>query len=314
VVIGVTSLLLSLALPAIQQSREEARRAACQSRLKQLGVALANHVSQNGHFPAAARRRPECDVEFDSVFIELLPFLGAESAYASINSRLCWPQSRDADHTARRIWLEVFLCPSDSIPRIGPWGGVNFRASHGPTQFVVFNTSVGPVPNDVAGGKGAFQLGAILRPANFIDGLASTAMVSEKPRGLESESFDPFRHYWLTTIHVHSIDEMLRACDSAPSPPQYYWTLLGHSWYHVGGRYTSYTHDAGPNSRIPDCLGPMGADPGWGYNGAFAARSYHPGGVNVLFGDGRAERLGSGIDVALWRALGTRNGGEALQP
>ena len=45
---------------------------------------------------------------------------------------------------------------------------------------------------------------------------------------------------------------------------------------------------------------------------AFTARSYHPGGVNVLFGDGSARSVKSTIDGMVWRALGTIGGGEIV--
>jgi prepilin-type N-terminal cleavage/methylation domain-containing protein/prepilin-type processing-associated H-X9-DG protein len=40
------------------------------------------------------------------------------------------------------------------------------------------------------------------------------------------------------------------------------------------------------------------------------ARSYHSGGVNVLFADGSGHFIGNGVDIATWRALGTIAGGE----
>ena len=45
---------------------------------------------------------------------------------------------------------------------------------------------------------------------------------------------------------------------------------------------------------------------------AITARSYHPGGVNVLMGDGSVRFIKDTINGATWRGLGTVNGGEVL--
>jgi prepilin-type processing-associated H-X9-DG protein len=45
---------------------------------------------------------------------------------------------------------------------------------------------------------------------------------------------------------------------------------------------------------------------------AVTARSYHPGGVNVLLMDGSGRFVANAITPALWQALGTRAGGEVV--
>ena len=45
---------------------------------------------------------------------------------------------------------------------------------------------------------------------------------------------------------------------------------------------------------------------------AITARSYHPGGVNALLGDGSVRFVKSTIDGMAWRALGTVAGGEVV--
>ena len=48
--------------------------------------------------------------------------------------------------------------------------------------------------------------------------------------------------------------------------------------------------------------------------GALTAGSMHDGGMNTLFVDGHAKFISSGIDLRVWRAAGTRNGGEVVAP
>ena len=45
---------------------------------------------------------------------------------------------------------------------------------------------------------------------------------------------------------------------------------------------------------------------------AVTSRSYHPGGVNTLFGDGSVKFIKSTIDGMVWRGLGTVAGGEVI--
>jgi prepilin-type processing-associated H-X9-DG protein len=45
---------------------------------------------------------------------------------------------------------------------------------------------------------------------------------------------------------------------------------------------------------------------------AINARSYHPGGVNALLGDGSVRFVKSTVNGLTWRALGTVAGGEVV--
>ena len=77
-----------------------------------------------------------------------------------------------------------------------------------------------------------------------------------------------------------------------------------------------------PNSLIPDqlngtdCVNPSGNPPCIQTSGNTrmfnAARSYHSGGVNVLFSDGSVKFVKNTINQATWWALGTRAGGEIV--
>ena len=46
--------------------------------------------------------------------------------------------------------------------------------------------------------------------------------------------------------------------------------------------------------------------------GHIAARSFHPGGVNVAMADGSVRFIKDQIGLNVWKALGTRCGGEVL--
>ncbi len=51
VVIAIIGILVALLLPAVQQAREAVRRTACVNKLKQIGLAIQNHVSSLGIYP-----------------------------------------------------------------------------------------------------------------------------------------------------------------------------------------------------------------------------------------------------------------------
>jgi prepilin-type processing-associated H-X9-DG protein len=53
-------------------------------------------------------------------------------------------------------------------------------------------------------------------------------------------------------------------------------------------------------------------DDGGPTSSAVTARSYHPGGVNILFGDGSVRFLKDSIHWQTWRALGSVAGGEVV--
>ena len=66
---------------------------------------------------------------------------------------------------------------------------------------------------------------------------------------------------------------------------------------------TRYYHACPPNSR--SCMFPP-------QRISTTANSRHPGGVNVSMADGSVRFFKSTINLAAWRAVGTRNGGEVI--
>jgi pilin/secretion family protein with methylation motif/uncharacterized protein DUF1559 len=66
-----------------------------------------------------------------------------------------------------------------------------------------------------------------------------------------------------------------------------------------------YNHYLPPNVDRPDCI--IYHNPGWK-----AARSFHPGGINLLFCNGHLAFVKDTINLATSRTVSTRTGGEAI--
>jgi prepilin-type processing-associated H-X9-DG protein len=89
--------------------------------------------------------------------------------------------------------------------------------------------------------------------------------------------------------------------------------VIGHTnWTYANTHYDGFTTALPPNSEV--MVGPQNTDVdmssedennGGPTYAAVTARSYHPGGVNVLFGDGGVHFVKSTINWTSWRALGT---------
>ena len=171
-------------------------------------------------------------------------------------------------------------------------------------------------PNVNKVGDGMFLVNRCVRPAEITDGLGNTVAISEvktqspvlRDSGNPSEpdvppptapsqiiayggNFDPTFGFsqWVNGLYIHTGISTL-------FPPN---TVVG---YTTGGR----TYDVGFTS----------SQLGLTTNGrtyvAFTARSYHPGGVNTLMMDGSVRFTKSSVDGLVWRALGTRAGGEVI--
>ena len=92
------------------------------------------------------------------------------------------------------------------------------------------------------------------------------------------------------------------------------------SWPFTG---SVYQHRETPNSSVPDCLVRFACpDPSqqvapcvntcsW-WETTIAARSRHPGGVNVLFVDGHVGFYVDEVDLVVWQSLATIAGGEVI--
>lgn len=322
VVMGLIGVLIALLLPATQAARESARRASCQNNLRQIGIAMAGYHESNNCFPSVSTSIGPFGKYFGlfSAHVRLLPYLDHRSLYNGVNFFLGTipvdtlaaspttlagmnPGAINAPNTTViGTSLAVFLCPSDGIATKGP--GSNYRG----------NAGVGPtLSTDVEfpdSGNGLIAESQLVDAARVPDGLSHTAAFSERVRGSgqvgrPNPSRDAYSQYSL----VLTADDLIKSCRIAAREDTPATVAEGRWWFWMGRDQTVYNHAQTPNGTVPDCLLPLvfGSSIGMA-----TARGVHPGGVNLLMGDGSTRFVSQSITQAVWRGLGTRNGGELV--
>jgi hypothetical protein len=144
-----------------------------------------------------------------------------------------------------------------------------------------------------------------------LDGLSHTAAFSEKVKGDGTDvRFTPqgdFSYVGLPVV-APPTNEFADLCGTPGGSVPAHFSLGGSTWLIAGTEYTWYNHRLPPNSPVPDCAVPNT----FPAVGAFGARSFHRGGLNTLLMDGAVRLVGDSIDLATWRAIGTRGGGEQV--
>lgn len=283
VVIAIVGLLIALLLPAVQSAREAARRAQCLNNLKQLGIAIAAYESAERLLP------PGFGGNGYSLHARILPYLEQSSSAHGLNFGL-W-DSDPANITIARQAIAAFLCPSDHGISRGP-GWNNYAGNNGSGQlgFGDNGAFAGRVAlSEVSDGTSttASMAEFLVGPLDQTDGRASAFEAPEMLRPTDYERF---------AQACRAIDPA-RGTVSVPD--------RGAGWIRGSHASTLYNHMLEPNGR--SCTN--GVLLPWG---AWSASSRHPGGVNVLYLDGRVSFQRSSVPLATWRALGSRNGGEVI--
>jgi len=318
VVIAIIGILVALLMPAIQMAREAARRTECSNNLKQIGVAMHNFHSTYKELPVGSPSKsclgytqiPGWQYRWGPLAM-LSPYMEQYNAYDALNLEMplyghtgvyrgpgygVHPDNQEPV----RVIIPFMLCPSDTGQRVhAEFGPTNYLACWGrgqPTQTgtAVFDTD------------GIFRSTDPIRFADIIDGTSNTAAFSESLlASSDSGSFTLTQeNRGLVTVGFRNGTLSEQRCSpfgSQASPARH-----GARWVDGFVLYSAYYHWWTPNSAMPDCAVWAPLRSLW-----IAARSRHPGGVNVLLCDGSVRFVSDSIDLQTWRALGSRNGGEA---
>ena len=319
VVIAIIAILIALLLPAVQAAREAARRANCANHLKQNALAMLNYESTNARLPSGYVDCGAWNVTFNhgwlgtTAWALVLPFL--EQSNVS--------DEYDYDHRTNEVenkdivgaTVPVFNCPSDNSK-----GRVNVHSRHPSTfarsnyvfclgsnsmmrgnHFAVSCPYPASLTDYLLGTDGAFQIRNGRQIRDFRDGTSNTALLSEVISGVES--------FWDVSLPFS----------------QRVWDNRGVWAYHLVGA-SGYTHRDGPNSSNPDwmvggeCVDhpedglPCNESAPYSLRLAWAAaRSRHPGGVQMAYADGHVTFVADAVDLFVWQAVSTIADGESVE-
>lgn len=318
VVVAILGVLVGLLVPAVQSARETTRRTACANNMRQLAVGLANHESALGRYPIGSEARafpayPRVTAQHCrwSLLAHLCPYYEAEELldgldrsvplYIDLRPDAIAPQNKPIV----KIVVPMFLCPSDR--------GIAVSPIFGPTNYAGCTGGGGDgTPYDT---DGIFFINSRTRPKDVSDGLSKTIAFSESLLGDSAST----NRATVTPENAYRfvMSAPLSESSCAATAVWNFSDPRGFSWANGEYRTTLYNHRHPPNAATMDCMGvlmnpPQGRmDRLYAAYGWRAARSRHPGGVNVAMADGSLRFVRDEVDLGVWRAAATRAGGES---
>lgn len=319
VVIAIIGLLVALLLPAVQAARESARRMQCANNLKQIGIAthlymdLNRGLPPNGIFTYSASAMVQTSPW--SAFARLLPHIEQESLFRNID--LSGGYASQTAVSSKRI--ATFLCPSEindrgsgSDPVYGnKYWTLNYAVNLGTWGVLTSKAST------MQGSAGAFGPNRWSPSRDFTDGMSNTLAMSEvksyNPKIVGSSN---------TATYPSSLAPPASPADLTSFSPAFDPAKFTHvEWVDGKVHETGFTTVFPPNTLVSyasggstfdvDFISATEANLGDTY-AAVTARSYHAAVVNSLFMDGSVRATDAAISALVWRAMGTRAGGEAI--
>ncbi|ASV74239.1 hypothetical protein THTE_1637 [Thermogutta terrifontis] len=286
VVIAIIGILVALGLPAIQASRETARRAQCSQNLSQIGLALSRYYAGYECFPAGVVNdtspiRNEPVGRHIGWVCPLLPYLDAEVYYRKLDlSKSVHDPRNDA---VRTTTLSPVVCPS--FPRTqaaaAKWAPSNYAGC--------YHHEEAPIDSNT---QGALVLNRWLKEDDFPDGVTYTLFVSEK--GVDPDDLGWASGTRATLRNTGSPPSVWGARSTVSSPPE---KKPGAEAERPQQAAEKAANNAVPSTEKPSPL----------FVGGFS--TMHPAVIQVLMGMQSVKPIGLNVDPRVWRQLAHRADG-----
>jgi prepilin-type N-terminal cleavage/methylation domain-containing protein len=307
VVIAIIAILIALLLPAVQSAREAARQTQCKNNLRQLALAMHAYHDIHQMFPTGTY------VWWGQSWgAAILPYLEQSSLYHAVSFGRGTPYGTDPDSQAlaalSKARIPVFRCPSQGGPPtlnylVSGRYCTNYRANAGSDAVTTLLVTTASIV-DMSRSNGVFFANMCSPPQSrwknthlrdITDGTSNTFMLGE---GI-SDPETPARNGWTS------------ACDGdcnrhALFHPEYYTTLCCGTMHRLdeclGSCYCRPTSKHGQMSAGGATFDPFQL----GFN------SNHPGACQMALCDSSVHCFSETVDLNVWRALGSKAGGEVI--
>lgn len=315
VTLAVIGILVALAIPAVQAARESSRRSTCLSNLRELGIATHNFHDTQRRLPASTKPSAT-NPESLGAFVQLLPFLDQKGLWDKYRKTERWNHPHNVE-SVTRVQLRTFECRSApnsgrldgdpmNVQTLGPgaWQP-NLVAVSDYAASLGVDPRLSAVNPAIPCGPGALSSEEPGKLMDLSDGLGSTILFVESAgrpflfrRGVGQVSADQVQHRVNGGGWGRPASDMLFAGSNRagtivpPASTANAWAVNATNGDDVGGE--AYPH------------------PYYGTLGTSQPFAFHATGANVLFADGSARLIDEGVEIGIFAALVTREGGEKL--